>query len=179
MLKFRVYVAAVLFLMSGRLMFGQVAGGTINVQVQDTSGALVPGTSVTLKHTGTGQVRQGSTNERGEFLASFLPIGTYALTAEARGFKTKTVTGLELLIDQYASIVVRLDPGDVHEIVEVTDIMPLLDTNTSSLGQVIANKRILELPLNGRNPFALGLLAGNTTPMVGMGSNLPFIAGSI
>src|SRR5258705_1321522 len=52
-----------------------------------------------------------------------------------------------------------------------------LETETSSLGQVIENKKILELPLNGRNPFALGLLAGNTTQMFGMGSNLPFIAG--
>ena len=54
---------------------------------------------------------------------------------------------------------------------------PLVDSATSSLGQVIANKQIIDLPLNGRNPFALGLLSGNTTPMFGMGSNLPFIAG--
>ncbi len=60
---------------------------------------------------------------------------------------------------------------------EVTGAAPLVDSATSSLGQVIENKQIIDLPLNGRNPFALGLLSGNTTPMFGMGSNLPFIAG--
>jgi hypothetical protein len=70
-----------------------------------------------------------------------------------------------------------LTPGDVIETVQVTEATPLLEADTSSLGQVIDNKKILDLPLNGRNPFALGLLAGNTTPVTGMGTNLPFIAG--
>jgi hypothetical protein len=65
----------------------------------------------------------------------------------------------------------------VREVVEVKEVATLLAAETSSLGQVIENKKILELPLNGRNAFALGLLSGNTTPMFGMGSNLPFIAG--
>jgi hypothetical protein len=61
--------------------------------------------------------------------------------------------------------------------IEVTTAAPLLDAQTSSLGQVIENKRILELPLNGRNPFGLGLLAGGTTPFYGLTTNLPFVAG--
>jgi hypothetical protein len=76
-----------------------------------------------------------------------------------------------------ASIRVTLQPGEVREIVEVKEVTAALEAETSSLGQVIENKKILELPLNGRNAFALGLLPGNTTPMFGMGSNLPFIAG--
>ncbi|PYS54722.1 MAG: hypothetical protein DMG13_07125 [Acidobacteria bacterium] len=85
--------------------------------------------------------------------------------------------GLELRVDQSAKITVVLQPGEMREVVQVTDVTPLLEANTSSLGQVIENKKILDLPLNGRNPFGLGLLAGNTTPMFGMGSNLPFIGG--
>jgi len=61
--------------------------------------------------------------------------------------------------------------------VEVTGAAPLIDASTSSLGQVIGNKKILDLPLNGRNAFALGLLAGNTIPVQGMGTNLPFVTG--
>ena len=80
-------------------------------------------------------------------------------------------------VDQNATIRVTLTPGDVVETVQVTESTPLLEADTSSLGQVIENRKILELPLNGRNPFALGLLAGNTTPVTGMGTNLPFIAG--
>ena len=82
-----------------------------------------------------------------------------------------------LQVDQTAGIRITLQPGEVHEIVEVGAVAAALETETSSLGQVIENKKILDLPLNGRNPFALGLLTGNTTPMFGMGSNLPFIAG--
>jgi len=85
--------------------------------------------------------------------------------------------GLELRVDQSAKITVVLQPGGMREVVQLTDVTPLLEANTSSLGQVIENKKILDLPLNGRNPFGLGLLAGNTTPMFGMGSNLPFIGG--
>src|SRR4030095_5978175 len=61
--------------------------------------------------------------------------------------------------------------------VEVKEMTSALEAETSSLGQVIENKKILELPLNGRTPFALGLLAGNTTPQCGMGTNLACIAG--
>src|SRR5581483_5420279 len=78
---------------------------------------------------------------------------------------------------QTVNLNVKLQVGAASQSVEVTGTAPLLDSVTSSLGQVIANKEILDLPLNGRNPFALGLLAGDTTPMFGMGSNLPFIAG--
>ncbi|MEJ7605950.1 MAG: carboxypeptidase regulatory-like domain-containing protein, partial [Bryobacteraceae bacterium] len=67
--------------------------------------------------------------------------------------------------------------GATSETIEVTATTPLLDSATSSIGQVIENKKIVDLPLNGRNAFALGLLAGNTIPMQGMGTNLPFVAG--
>ncbi len=165
------------FFLVPAVLLGQVSTGTINVQVQDSSGAAVPAALITLTHVSTGQTRQGTSNERGEFLASFLPVGEYSITAEFSGFKRKTISGLALRVDQTARITVVLEPGEVREVVNVTEVTPLLETGTSSLGQVIENKKILELPLNGRNPFALGLLAGNTTPMFGMGSNLPFIGG--
>jgi len=155
----------------------QVATGTINVEVQDASGAVVPGATVTLTRTATGEVRQGKTNERGAFRAAFMPLGAYTLAAEAPGFKRTTLSGLELRVDQDANITVTLSPGDVVETIEVTAATPLLEATTSSVGQVIENRKILELPLNGRNPFALGLLAGNTNPVFGMGTNMPFVGG--
>lgn len=155
----------------------QVATGTINVEVQDASGAVVPGATVTLTRTATGEVRQGKTNERGLFRAAFMPLGAYTLAAEAPGFKRTTLSGLELRVDQDANITVTLSPGDVVETIEVTAATPLLEATTSSVGQVIENRKILELPLNGRNPFALGLLAGNTNPVYGMGTNMPFVGG--
>ncbi len=159
------------------LLVGQVSTGTITVEVQDVSGAFAPGATITLTHAATGQTRQGQSNERGEFIAPFMPVGTYTIVTELTGFKRKSIGGVELRVDQNARINVVLEPGEIREVVQVTEVTPLLEVGNSSLGQVIENKKILELPLNGRNPFALGLLAGNTTPMFGMGSNLPFIGG--
>jgi hypothetical protein len=80
-------------------------------------------------------------------------------------------------VDQTAVIRIELAPGTITETVEVSTTTPLLESQESSLGQVIENKRILELPLNGRNPFQLGLLAGGVTPFRGLSTNLPFTAG--
>ncbi len=157
--------------------FGQVSTGTMNVLVQDSSGLAMLGANVTLKHVTTGQVRRGQTNEAGQYRATFLPIGEYTLTAEAAGFKTSTTTGLILRVDQNTTVTAILVPGEVREIVEVTGTVPLLEANTSSVGQVIENRQILDMPLSGRNPFALGLLSGNTTPMTGQSTNLPFVGG--
>ena len=168
---------AVCLALSALALPAQVSTGTINLEVKDQTGALIPGAAVQLQHAGTGTVREGTTNERGGFRAAFMPVGEYVITATMQGFKRQTMRGLNLQVDQDANVAVVLQPGEVRETVEVTGAMPLLESSSSAIGQVIENKKILELPLNGRNPFALGLLAGNTTPMFGMGSNLPFVGG--
>ena len=157
--------------------WAQVSTGTFNLEVKDGSGALMPGVTLNLQHTATGAKREGVTNERGQFRSSFMPIGQYTIAATMQGFKRQSLTGLNLLVDQDANVTITMQPGEVKETIEVTGAMPLLESSSSAIGQVIENKKIMELPLNGRNPFALGLLAGNTTPMFGMGSNLPFIGG--
>src|SRR6266576_3564120 len=155
----------------------QVATGTINVTVADATGAMVPGASIKVTNNGTGLLRAGVANERGELSIPYLPVGQYSIVVEISGFKRTSIDQVVLQVDQTASVHVTLQPGEVREMIEVRDATSSLEAETSSLGQVIENKKILELPLNGRNAFALGLLAGNTTPMFGMGSNLPFIAG--
>ncbi|HET8550366.1 MAG TPA: carboxypeptidase-like regulatory domain-containing protein, partial [Bryobacteraceae bacterium] len=159
------------------LAVGQVATGTIGVVAEDSSGAVVPGASVSVTNKNTGLSRSGQTDERGEFLAPFLPGGEYSVSVQAPGFKRANLQQFTLQVDQNATVHLTLTPGDVIEVVQVTEATPLLEADTSSLGQVIENRKIVDLPLNGRNPFALGLLAGNTTPVFGMGTNLPFIAG--
>src|SRR5205807_6972016 len=137
--------------------------------VEDTSGARVPNAKVTITHAGTQQTRTVSTNERGEYLAPLMPIGEYVISGEMEGFKRKVLSGILLRVDQTLTVPILIEPGNVREIVEVRGSAPLLDTETSSLGQVIDNKRVLDLPLTGRNVFALGLLAGNTPEVFGMG----------
>src|SRR5579862_4319204 len=157
--------------------WAQISTGTIVGVVEDSSGAVVPNAQVSLKQIATGETRHTVTTQSGEFNVPFLQVGLYSLTATAAGFKTKAVSGIMLQVDQTANLRIVLDVGAASETVEVTTAAPLVDSVTSSLGQVIENKEIVDMPLNGRNPFALGLLSGNTTPMSGMGSNLPFIAG--
>jgi hypothetical protein len=155
----------------------QVSSGTIHIQVQDSSGAIVPGSAVLLTHVASGQTRRGTVSEDGIFRASFMPVGEYTIQVDAPGFKTTALTGVTLEVDQTATIPVVLVPGGVREVVEVNAVTPQLETSTSSIGQVVENQKIVDLPLNGRNPFALGLLAGNTTPMFGQTTNLTFVGG--
>ena len=173
----RGFIGVMLVLLTPCVATAQVASGTINVVAEDSSGAVVPGATVTVTNINTGLSRTGQSDQQGEFIAPFLPGGDYTISVQAPGFKRATVPQFTLRVDQNATVRLTLTPGDVVETVQVTEATPLLEADTSSLGQVIENKKIVDLPLNGRNPFALGLLAGNTTPVFGMGTNLPFIAG--
>ena len=157
--------------------WAQVSTGTIVGTVEDSSGAVIPNAEISIRQIATGEVRVSRTNGTGEFNVPFLQPGGYSVTATAGGFKSKALTGITLRVDQTSNLHITLEVGASTETVEVTGAAPLVDSATSSLGQVIENRQIINLPLNGRNPFALGLLSGNTTPMFGMGSNLPFIAG--
>jgi hypothetical protein len=157
--------------------WSQISSGSIVGIVQDSSGAVIPNAEMVIKQTATGESRNTRTNAIGEFNATVLKPGDYSVTASAPGFKSNTLSNVTLRVDQTINLHITLEIGTSSETVEVTGSAPLVDSVTSSLGQVIETKQILDLPLNGRNAFALGLLSGNTTPMFGMQSNLPFIAG--
>ena len=131
---------------------------------------------MTITHIATGQVRETHTNDQGSFNAQFMPLG-YKIVVAAAGFQTKELKGITLQVDQTANLTVPLEVGSVSQTVEVTSSEPLVATTTSSLGQVIDNHEVLSMPLNGRNPFALGLLVGNTAPVTGVATNLPFVGG--
>src|SRR5262245_28886266 len=155
----------------------QMATGNSGGQVEHSSGGMIANAKVTLVHSGARQTREVATNERGEFLAPLLPIGEYEVSAEFQGFKRATLSGVRLLVDQTVALTIRLDPGSLSETVEVQSQAPPLNAENSSLGQVIENSKVVAMPLNGRNVFALGLLAGNTTEVFGMGTNQTFSAG--
>lgn len=178
-MRFRITMAFLLAIsLAGTLpLFAQVATGNIRGTVADQSGGVVPKCSVTITNTQTGAQRSVLTNERGDFNIASVPIGNYSMAAEAAGFQRKTLTGIELQVDQTATFEVVLSPGAVTESVEVHAAAPLLESQTSSLGQVVEQRNILDMPLNGRNPFALGALSGGTVPMTGLTTNLPIVAG--
>src|SRR5665213_4453476 len=155
----------------------QISTGTIVGVVKDSTGGVVPNAAVTLTQVATGATRQTHTSDQGTFNAQFMALGTYAITVSATGFQTQTLTGVTLQVDQTANLTIVLEVGSVSQSVEVTAAAPLVDTTTSSLGQVIDNHEVLSMPLNGRNAFALGLLVGNTAPVQGVTTNLPFVGG--
>src|SRR5216683_1930865 len=98
----------------------QVATGTIVGVIQDATGAVVPNAQVTILHVATSESRQTRSNERGEFSLPYVHIGDYSVSAEAGGFKKKTLTGIELKVDQTVNLRIGLEVGGVSESVEVT-----------------------------------------------------------
>src|SRR5262249_55605801 len=117
----------------------------------DSTGAVMPGATVTLRNTGTGLVRTLVTDANGEYTAPQLPTGKYSVTAELSGFKTATVPTVDLGVDQRVRINVRMEVGAVEESVTVTGQSPLVQTSSSELGTTVAEEQIKTLPLNGRN----------------------------
>ncbi len=168
---------AALCLLSMHAVLAQVSTGTITGYVHDSSDAAVVGAKVSIVETQTGERRETVTNERGDFNAPYLQRGTYSVTVSANGFKTQQFTTVQLAVDQTMRLPVTLQPGVVEQSVDVTAAAPLLDSVTSSLGQVIDNTKIIDMPLNGRDVWTLGLLSGNSAPVKGVASNLPFVAG--
>src|SRR5689334_10081142 len=128
---------AVLMWIAVPAIVAQVSTGTITGNVRDASGAVVLGAKVTILETRTGERRETMSNERGDFTASYLRIGTYSVTVAATGFKSEVNTGLVLQVDKVITLSFSLQPGAVTESVEVAATAPLVDASTSSLGQVI------------------------------------------
>ena len=127
--------------------------GTINGRVVDASGGVLPGATITATNVDTGIKSVAITNEEGHYALPLLPPGQYTVTVTLEGFESQTSKPINLQVQQVAQLDFKLGVGAVAESVDVN--APRLDTQTSSLGQVTDNKRIVELPLNGRNPLDL------------------------
>jgi hypothetical protein len=129
----------------------QAVSGTILGTVTDSSGSVVPGAKVTIVNEGTGLTRTIVADTSGEFTAPSLPTGRYTVIAELTGFKTLTLSNIELSVDQHARIDLKLEVGAMTESVSVEASSPLVQTSTSELGTTVKAEQIEALPLNGRN----------------------------
>jgi hypothetical protein len=145
------------------MLWGQ-AGTTATMTgvVSDPTGAVVLGAKVAARNPATNLSRDVVTNADGIYRIDLLPIGTYTLTVEASGFKRQVLTGITLDIGQVARLDVKLAVGEMSQQVEVTGAAPLVDTTGSAIGDVIENKTIMDMPLNGRNFQQLALLTAGT-----------------
>jgi hypothetical protein len=145
-------------------LFGQAGTGEINGSVTDASGAVVGGATVTVSNPATGFTRVIQSNSEGLYSAPALIPGVYSIKIEMKGFGAQVRNEVELQVGQIAKVDFALQVGNVAEVVEVTGGAPVLETESTSVGTVIENKRIVELPLNGRNYLQLAsLIPGATT----------------
>lgn len=156
-----------LCLMPGNLPAQETASvvGTIH----DLSGALLVGASIRVQNTDTGLTRTVTTDANGLYAISSLPIGHYELSATAQGFKKAQVPTFVLQVDQQARIDLSLQPGGASETVTVTGIAPLIQTDTSTVNQVVAVQQVSGLPLNSLHVAQLIELTPGaiTSPLVG------------
>ena len=132
-------------------LVAQSVTGTILGTITDSTGGVIPGATVTLKHEGTGLTRTVTTDSAGEFTAPSLPTGKYTLTAELSGFKTVSMSNIDVGVDQRVRVNARLEIGAVSENVTITGSSPLVQTSSSELGTTVSEEQIKTLPLNGRN----------------------------
>jgi hypothetical protein len=148
-----------LLLMAMHPIHAQQGRGTILGTITDASGAVIPGATVTVANTATNVASTVTTNSEGSYFVPNLIVGGYSVTVTQEGFKKAVRSGIALEVDQKAEINLALETGAVSEVVEVTGQVPLVDTTTATFGKVIENRRVQDLPVNGRNALSLVLLA--------------------
>src|SRR5689334_4544641 len=144
------------------IVAGLYAQGTSQISgtVRDSSGLAVSGAIVQVTQSDTGAVRTVMTAADGAFVLASMPIGPYRLQITKEGFSTYVQSGIVLQVDSNPNIEVSLRVGSVTEQVQVQADAAMVETRSTGVGQVVDQKRVVELPLNGRQPQYLIFLAG-------------------
>jgi hypothetical protein len=149
--------------------------GTIRGTVLDSAGAVVAGAEVAVINIGTNETLSVVSETNGLYVAPQLKPGLYRVTVKKSGFKSSTVDEIKLDVQQIREVDVTLNVGSASETVSITASgAGAIETSSPTVSQTIENKRVVDLPLNGRNPFSLATLSPGVIP--GPGSS-PFISG--
>src|SRR4029077_5995684 len=130
--------------------------------VKDPAGAVVPEAALTATNVSTGLITRTTSSASGDYVFPALAPGTYTLSVEKSGFSTGVMSGISLNVDQKATLDVVLQVGQVTESVKVEGAAPLVDSTSASMGTVVNQQPILDLPLNLRRTGALALVVPGT-----------------
>jgi hypothetical protein len=149
----------------------QTFTGGVSGTVKDPGGAIVPNATVLLTNLDTSEKRTLTTTEEGSFNFTIVPPGRYRVEVEQTGFKKFLQEPIEVRVQQFLNLDVNLEVGQASETVTVTGEVQLIDSTTSSLGHVVENRQITELPLNGRNTLAFVELTPGVRDQGGFGDN--------
>jgi len=142
-------------LISGGSAFGQF-GASLNGTVQDSTGAVIPGATVTLTNTATQQRRSTTTSGSGTYAFGELPPGTYAVSATATGFKSASLTNVSVAAETPRTADITMQTGGASDTVTVdADLVPTLQTSDASIGNTITAEAVERLPTNGGDPYEL------------------------
>ena len=152
----------------------QETRGTILGRVLDSSGAVIPGVAVRVTNAATNVTVSTRSNAEGNYEIPYLLSGTYKLTAEMTGFKSFAREGIEVRIGDRLAIPVSMQVGEVSEQITVSAETPLLETSSASMGQVIDQRRVADLPIAHGNPFLLMTLSPGVVHTQNPGLDRPF-----
>ncbi len=150
-----VWKLAVIAIVGAFGLWGQGTTAQIVARVTDPSGHAVPGVVVKVTNIENGGVREARTTDSGSVVVPLLPPGEYRLTMTKNGFRPVSRTGIRLLVDQVLRVDQELVIGSVSQEIQVTATAPLLESDTSALGQIVDSAKIQSIPLNGRSAFRL------------------------
>jgi hypothetical protein len=164
-MKFVKILVCLAVVLPGRSVFAQQITGSIRGTVTDPSGAVVEGAAVSARQSETGFTRATTTDHMGTYVLLELPVGQYQLQVERTSFQKYVRQGITLNVNETATVPVRLNVGAESEKVEVTADADLIQGTVTSLGTVVSEREVLDLPLNGRNFTQLGLLQPGVVPL--------------
>jgi len=165
---------ALLVLATAAALLGQTTNATLRGLITDQSGAVLPGVTVTAKNQSTAGERTTLSDETGNYQLAALPVGVYQIEVRLQGMKPQIVSGLTLEVGQIAIRNFKLEVGGLTEEVTVAGDAPTIETTTITVGQVINQRTVQDVPLNGRHFLDLGMLIpGSVTPPANAGLAAP------
>lgn len=148
-------------------LFPQTSTATFVGTITDSSGAVIPAAAVEIKRTDTGEVRRIQTDEKGDYTAPQLKPGVYEITVSSQGFETVHESHIDLHIDQVARMDFHMKIGAASQSVEVTEMvatLPTINTENAIKGEVMVDRQVIEMPLNGRDFTDLAVLVPGVSP---------------
>ena len=146
-----ILVVALCMVFSGTSLLAQTTTGRILGTVTDQTGAAVTGATVTITDVQRGISRTATSDQSGAYAASNLEPGLYAVKIESRGFKAVLRESVQIEVASDVVIDAALQPGNVSDVITVSEEVPMINTTSATLGGTLSNKEINDLPLNGRN----------------------------
>lgn len=152
-------------------LFAQSSTGTILGAIRDATGSVVPRAKVTVRNAGTNTLNETPSSDEGVYTVPQLPVGSHIIEVSAAGFRACRQEGIRLQVNQQARVDISLSVGDVTETIEVAADAAIVEAATSSIGKVVDNKRIRELPLNTRNVDELIRLTPGVAGTIGNSHN--------